>query len=228
MRAIRPSHPASRRRAAVLVVVSSLVGVGAISVGIAAAASPKATPKDIGPIPVPSDFCLPLPLPLPLPGLCPTDSPSSTPTPSPSASPTVSPTVSPSATPTESATPSPTFTPTATPSATISLTPTASPTTTRPQAHPPLVTIQRVAATRNQPAKVVVTVIAQGSRITQITNVHLQHCTWNLGTAQAKAWTGGRNRLRIVISRKSQPTVGQARFRIFDAAGDRTNVSARV
>lgn len=69
---------------------------------------------------------------------------------------------------------------------------------------------------------------ARGSRITGLSNVKLRHCKWNLGKPGSKHFKGGRNKVRIVVTRRVQGTKGSVRFTVLDAAGQRRLVKAHV
>jgi hypothetical protein len=83
-------------------------------------------------------------------------------------------------------------------------------------------------ATKHHLARVVITVVARGSRITKLIDVRLRHCGWNLGSAQSKHFKGGRDKLRIVVTRRHRGTAGKVVFRIVDAAGQEIFVTAHV
>ncbi|MGN6472849.1 MAG: hypothetical protein ACTHK4_04245 [Mycobacteriales bacterium] len=73
-----------------------------------------------------------------------------------------------------------------------------------------------------------ITIVARGSRITELTSVRLRHCVWNLGSAQTKEFPGGRDKLRIVVTRRHRGTKGLVRFHIVDTNGQEIFLSAHV
>lgn len=83
-------------------------------------------------------------------------------------------------------------------------------------------------ATRNHPARLVLKLIANGSSITDLSQVRLRHCTWNLGSPHRKHFDPARKKLSIVVTRKHQGTVGVVQFRVVDAAGQHSTVKAHV
>lgn len=84
------------------------------------------------------------------------------------------------------------------------------------------------AATRHHPARMQIKVVANGYLITDLIDVKLAHCSWNLGSATAKHYQGGRHRLWIVVSRRHPRTPGSVQFRVVDSAGQKVFVKARV
>jgi hypothetical protein len=84
------------------------------------------------------------------------------------------------------------------------------------------------AATSKHPTRVVITLTARGSVISKLTRVHLKHCSWSLGSAKAKHFKKGRSKIRIVVERKREATVGHVRFHAIAKAGGDRAVSARV
>lgn len=83
-------------------------------------------------------------------------------------------------------------------------------------------------ATKKHKAREVIKLVANGSLITDLINVRLRHCDWNLGSPKAKHYKGGRQKLWIVVTRRHQKTKGLVRFRMVDAAGQKTLIRARV
>ncbi|HVV77513.1 MAG TPA: hypothetical protein VHC43_15925 [Mycobacteriales bacterium] len=83
-------------------------------------------------------------------------------------------------------------------------------------------------ATNKHRTRLIITLFARGSRVTDLIDVKLRHCKWSLGSAKAKHFKGGRNKLRIVVTRSHQSTKGKVRFRIVDAAGQKRAVKAHV
>lgn len=201
----------ARSRAVILVIAGALLGTGATGIGLAIAGAAPSAPQ--AGLPIPTDPCALLPLP----GLCDSSSPSASASASASASPSASASASPTASPT---------TPTVTPTVIYTVTPSASPTAIPPQK--PTVYLTRKAATKHHPTRVVIKLVANGSRITSLLKVRLRHCTWNLGSAKAQHFDGGRKTLRIVVTRKHQSTKGAVRFRVVDAAGQHALVKSGV
>jgi hypothetical protein len=182
--------------------------------GVCDSASPTATTTSSSTAtsstsPSPSSSC---PLPIPLPGLCDSSSPSS------SASPSASTTASPSASSTTTATSTATSSAHPTPSSSASATP----------AQQPTVYFTRQKATKKHPARLLIKLVANGSLITDLLDVQLKHCTWSLGSAKAKHYKGGRHKLWIYVTRKHKGTKGSIRFRMVDAAGQKTLVRSHV
>lgn len=83
-------------------------------------------------------------------------------------------------------------------------------------------------ATKHHHSRLILKMVANGSLITDLIHVHLRHCDWNLGSAHAKHYNGGRQKLWIVITRRHQHTKGSESFSVVDAAGQRTLVKAHV
>lgn len=83
-------------------------------------------------------------------------------------------------------------------------------------------------ATKHHPTRLIIRLVSNGSLITDLTHVRLRHCDWNLGSARAKHYNGGRHKLWIVVTRRHQHTKGSERFYVVDAARQRTLVKARV
>ncbi|MGN6472851.1 MAG: hypothetical protein ACTHK4_04255 [Mycobacteriales bacterium] len=82
--------------------------------------------------------------------------------------------------------------------------------------------------TKHHFARLIIRIVANGSLITDLKHVHLRHCDWNLGSARAKHYNGGRQKLWIAVTRKHQHTKGSESFYVVDAAGQRTLVTGRV
>lgn len=129
--------------------------------------------------------------------------------------------------------------PTSTPKPTTSRSPTPSPShTTHPTTSPaprpsvsgraPEVRLHHEKATKHHLARLVITVVARGRRVTKLIDIRLRHCAWNLGSAHAKHFKGGRKKLRIVVTRRHRGTTGLVRFRIVDTSGQEIFLTAHV
>jgi hypothetical protein len=206
----------ARYRAAIVTLAGVALATGVAGVGIIAAeASPSA--------PAAAPALIPCPVPLPLPGLCDSPTPSASPSVSASASPTVSASSTATVSPTVSSTLS--VTPTVTATQTAKPTPTSTPGT---GAHKPLAGFSYQSASGSHPTRVVITLLARGSKITKLTHVKLQHCTWSLGKPHTKAFKPGKRKVRIVVNRNHESTKGHVRFNAVDAAHQHRVVKATV
>jgi hypothetical protein len=83
-------------------------------------------------------------------------------------------------------------------------------------------------ATKNHPTRLIIKMVANGSLITDLLNVKLKHCQWNLGSARAKHFKGGREKVWVAVTRRHQHTRGLIRFVMVDAAHQRTVVRSHV
>jgi hypothetical protein len=92
--------------------------------------------------------------------------------------------------------------------------PTPTPTSTQGStSHPPLAGFSHQSATSSHPSRVVITLVARGSKITKLTHVKLRHCTWSLGSAKNKTFKkSGKRKVRIVVNRSHESTRGSVRF----------------
>lgn len=85
-----------------------------------------------------------------------------------------------------------------------------------------------MAATKRHPAELVIVVVAHGSRITKLIDVHLRRCQWNLGAARNQHFKGGRDKVRIKVARRKPHVAGQITFTAVDAAGQSRSITLQV
>lgn len=214
----------TRYRAAIVALAGVALAAGMASVGIIVAeASPDASPAA-------TPALIPCPDPLPvIPVLC--DTPTATASTSTSATPTAtaSATVSTSATPTPTVSSTLSVTPTVTATHTTKPTPTPTPTSTHGSTHhPPLAGFSHESATGSHPTRVVITLVARGSKITKLTHVKLRGCKWSLGKATSKSFGKGKRQVKIVVNRSHAATKGSVSFWAVDAVNQHRVVKSAV
>ncbi|HVT65943.1 MAG TPA: hypothetical protein VHD81_12380 [Mycobacteriales bacterium] len=108
-------------------------------------------------------------------------------------------------------------------------TPTPTPTSTHGStAHKPLAGFSHESATGKHPTRVVITLVARGSKITKLTHVKLKGCTWSLGKPTSKTFKGGKRKVKIVVNRRHASTKGSISFYAFDAANQHRVVKSAV